>query len=102
MNSYPFTLASHASLSLAEPISDTVVQNAGFVTVPSFCVMLIGSEDTESYSFPFISSQNIVTDVVPAGIVISTSFPSFPMEYFQPSSNATLYLISASVSTAFI
>ena len=83
VNSYPFTLASHASLSLAEPISDTVVQNAGFVTVPVFCVMLIGSEDTESYSFPFISSQNIVTDVVSAGIVISALFPffpSFPME----------------------
>ena len=80
VNSYPSTLASHASLSLAEPISDTVVQNAGFVTAPVFCVMLIGSEDTESYSFPFISSQNIVTDVVSAGIVISALFPSFPIE----------------------
>ena len=59
---------------------DVVFSKGGFVTVPVFCVMSIGSEDTESYSFPFISSQNIVTDVVPAGIVISTSFPSFPIE----------------------
>ena len=57
---------------------DVIFSKGGFVTVPVFCVILIGSEDTESYSFPFISSQNIVTDVVPSGIVISTSFPSFP------------------------